>query len=156
MSPSDLVNQLGEKELAILQAVSNGHDDTYKLGQETTLTNSAINYWIVEREPSLEDRGLVEVERVDGRVEREVDGQVKEFDSPKLYSLTDLGRGVVDEIERVETYQALSEGERVEAIRSAQKMARDNATRVAILQRELREVHDRIEILEEKVLSENR
>lgn len=134
----EIVDKLDDKELAILEAVSEGAGDVLEIRQATTLSNSAVNYRVNEK-ATLEDLGLVTVRRIGGRVKREVDGYKKEMDAPKQVDITDLGMAVIEEAEDMTRFKGLTDAERVEMLRSMRKELDELQTQVSILQRELRE-----------------
>lgn len=138
MTISDIVDRLDTKELTILKAVADGADDLRKIRQETTLTNSAVNYRLNEK-TTLEDEGLVTVERVGGRVRRDVNGQQIEMDAPKIVTITELGRMVAHEARNLMQYRYMSREELVEEVRTLRKELEEMKTQISILQRELRE-----------------
>jgi hypothetical protein len=81
--------ELRDKDIAVLEAIRDGANDVHEIGEATTLTNREINYSITEY--SLEDLGLVDVDRPDGREWREVDSREMEVWTPKQVALTDAG-----------------------------------------------------------------
>lgn len=79
--------ELRDKDQAVLHAIQEGHNDTQKITQETTLKNHHVSYCFEK----LGDIGLITVEKPDRMVERVVDGQKRVFQHPKQAKLTEKG-----------------------------------------------------------------
>lgn len=108
------MTELREKDQAVLQAVSSGHDDTQKIKSETTLESHEIRYSLNK----LEDLGLVESEQPDGMVERVVDGQKRVFQAPTEAELTEEGEHLSTELdsEDANRYEDLTHSELVQKV----------------------------------------
>lgn len=81
--------QLRDKDIAILQAIHDGAGNTSEIKQSTTLTLREINYSLTEK--SLEDMGLVDIERPEGRAWQKIGDHEKYVFKPKEVKLTDEG-----------------------------------------------------------------
>ena len=77
--------ELRHKDLTILHQIREGNTDIQQITEATTLSNREVNYCFRK----LEQRGLIEVEKPDGMVERVIDGQKRVFEHPKQARLTD-------------------------------------------------------------------
>jgi hypothetical protein len=80
---------LRDKDIAVLQAIHNGAEDTSEIREATTLTNREINYSINEK--SLEQLGLINVERPNGREQRNINGRETTTWKAKRITITDKG-----------------------------------------------------------------
>ncbi|MFB6183214.1 MAG: hypothetical protein ABEI96_01550 [Haloarculaceae archaeon] len=107
---------LREKDLAVLQAIENGATTTHELNEVTTLTTREINYSLTEY--SLEELGLVEITRRDGREKREIDGHEQSVWRSKQFRLTDKAHQVLAQQEagKSERYEDLSKRELIERV----------------------------------------
>jgi len=108
------MTELRDKDQAVLQALSDGHDDTQKIKSETTLENHEIRYSL----DKLEGLGLVELEQPNGMVERVVKGQKRVFQAPTQAELTEKGSYRESEINSEDTnrYENLTHSELVEKV----------------------------------------
>jgi DNA-binding MarR family transcriptional regulator len=97
---------LREKDIAVLQALQEGASNTSEIKKATTLTLREINYSINEK--SLEQLGLVEVNRSKGRQQ----GTWK----PKTIELTDQGLQVLAEHGADIQYQDMSREELIQTV----------------------------------------
>lgn len=111
----EVIDRLNAKDLTVLQAVRDGCEDVFEITRATTLSNREVNYSLDEK--SLADMGLVELSRPDGRVVREVDGEMRSFQAPKRVALTGKGVDVLDTVDDVERYRGMEWGELVERVR---------------------------------------
>ena len=111
--------QLRDIDQAVLHHITEGHNDTQKITQATTLENHRVRYSLKK----LEQLGLITVEQPDQMVERVVDGQKRVFQHPKKGELTDKGRRTLRESDQedLEAYQNLTHKELVVKIRSLEK-----------------------------------
>jgi len=109
---------LREKDLTVLNLLSDGEDDVQKLTSATTLTNSEVNYCFQK----LNDIKLVTVSKPDGTVTRVVDGTKQVFEAPKQAQLTELGETVLKRIEDEETGQRYEDLTRKELVRKVQRL----------------------------------
>lgn len=89
------MTDLREKDIAVLQAVQEGANTVSEVKEATTLTNREINYSLTEY--SLEQHGLVEIQRPSGREWREINGEEKNVWKPKQVSITDKGLQILAE-----------------------------------------------------------
>jgi len=107
--------ELRDKEHVILEQVSSGNDDVQKITSATTLENHHVTYAFQK----LEELGLMEVSKPDGRVERVIDGQKRVFQHPKQAELTGKGEAYLAEsgAEDLEMYEDLDRRELVEKVR---------------------------------------
>jgi predicted transcriptional regulator len=108
------MTELRDKDKAVLQAISDSHDDAQKIKSQTTLENHEIRYSL----DKLEDRGLVELEQPEGMVERIVDGQKRVFQAPTEARLTEEGKRRVTELDDSdsEIYEDLTHSELVQKV----------------------------------------
>ena len=106
--------QLRDIDQAVLHAIQEGHNDTQKITQQTTLKTHRVRYSLKK----LEKQGLITVEQPDQMVERVVDGQKRVFQHPKKAELTDKGRRTLRESdeEDLEAYQNLTHKELVKKV----------------------------------------
>ncbi len=111
--------QLRDIDQAVLHHITEGHNDTQKITQATTLENHRVRYSLKK----LEQLGLITVEQPDQMVERVVDGQKRVFQHPKKAELTDKGCRTLRESDQedLEAYQNLTHKELVVKIRSLEK-----------------------------------
>lgn len=112
---SDEIN-LRDKDLAVLQAIHNGASTTSEIKEETTLTLREINYSI--NEYSLEQLNLIEVERPEGREQKEIDGSQRTIWKPKQVQLTDQGLQKITqhETDNAAKYEDMSRRELIEQV----------------------------------------
>ena len=106
--------QLRDIDQAVLHAIQEGHNDTQKITQQTTLKTHRVRYSLKK----LEQLGLITVEQPDQMVERVVDGQKRVFQHPKKAELTDKGRRTLRESDQedLEAYQNLTHKELVKKV----------------------------------------
>ena len=106
--------QLRDIDQAVLHHITEGHNDTQKITQATTLENHRVRYSLKK----LEQLGLITVEQPDQMVERVVDGQKRVFQHPKKAELTDKGRRTLRESDQedLEAYQNLTHKELVKKV----------------------------------------
>ncbi len=106
--------ELRDIDQAVLHAIQEGHNDTQKITQHTTLENHHVRYSLKK----LEKQGLITVEQPDQMVERVVDGQKRVFQHPKKAELTDKGRRTLRESDQedLEAYQNLTHKELVKKV----------------------------------------
>jgi len=109
---------LREKDLTVLNLLSDGEDDVQKVTSSTILTNSEVNYCFQK----LNDMKLVTVSKPDGTVTRVVDGTKQVFEAPKQAQLTELGETVLERIEDEETGQRYEDLTRKELVRKVQRL----------------------------------
>jgi predicted transcriptional regulator len=116
-------HELRDKEHLILQQVDSGNDDVQKITENTTLENHHVTYAFEK----LEELGLVEVSKPEGRVERVIDGQKRVFQHPKQAELTEKGEQYLEHSERedLDEYEDLSHRELVERIRSLENQVEE-------------------------------
>jgi ribosomal protein L29 len=108
-----MTEELDSASQAVLQLISEDHDDIQKITSETTLTNSQVNY----RFQKLEKLDLITVEKPDGWTTRTINGQTRKFKTPKQASLTELGEQRIQEEEiGPDEYRDLTHEELVEKV----------------------------------------
>lgn len=138
MNTQTLLDWLNETDLTILQAIRDGNDDTFKIREATTLTNREINYSLDEK--SLEERGLVQLHRVQGQERREVNGHTTTLPhAPKRVTLTEKGREVLQDVEEVEKYRDMSRMELIRMVREHEERIKDLETRFDVFRRQVKE-----------------
>ena len=104
---------LRDKDRVVLHQINEGNDDVQKITSETTLENHHVSYAFEK----LEEQGLIQVEKPDGMVEREIDGQKRVFQAPKQAELTDKGRERLEQEEAdLDSYENLTHRELVEKV----------------------------------------
>jgi predicted transcriptional regulator len=107
------MTSLREKDRVVLTCIGNGKDDVQKITAATTLENHHVTYAFEK----LEEQGLIQVEKPDGMVEREINGQKRVFQAPKQAELTDKGRERLEqEEEDLDKYENLTHRELVEKV----------------------------------------
>lgn len=143
MNVNTLLEQLNEVDLAILQAVQDGHDDTMKIREATTLENRSINHHLVEKKDSLEELGLVDIYRSDDPERRTVDGRIHYLPyAPKRITLTERGQVVLQETEDIEKYEGMSKEELIQLVREHEDRITELETRFDVFRRQVTEVLD--------------
>lgn len=131
----EVFEEIREKDRAVLECIEEGDDDVQYITNGTTLSNSEVNYCFKR----LEDKGLIEVEKVDGMVERVVDGTRQVFEAPKQAELTDLGREFLDVSADTgsERYRDLSYEELVMYVRDLESDLQDLEQRFNLFRRQV-------------------
>lgn len=110
-----MTTDLGAKEIAVLQAIQDGAETVPEIREKTTLTSREINYRL--NEYSLEELGLVEIDRKEGREWLEIDGEERYVLKPKKVQLTDKALQILAEHEtNAERYEDMSKQELIERI----------------------------------------
>jgi len=110
----DTSEKIRDKDAAVLNVISNGHDDIQEITSSTTLSNSEVNYSFQK----LEDLELITVEKPDGMVERVINGTRQVFEAPKKAELTEQGQELLNtNQESIEAFDDMSHDEVVEKIR---------------------------------------
>jgi hypothetical protein len=104
-------DKLREKDLAVLQAIQNGANTTSEIREATTLTNREINYSLTEK--GLEQHGLVEIHRVEGRQETP---EGKTIWKPKQVQITDQGLQTLQHHDQESKYDDLTREELIQRI----------------------------------------
>jgi predicted transcriptional regulator len=116
------MTSLREKDRVVLTCIGNGKDDVQKITAATTLENHHVTYAFEK----LEEQGLIHVEKPDGMVEREIDGQKRVFQAPKQAELTDKGRERLEqEAEDLDQYENLTHRELVEKVHRLEDQVED-------------------------------
>jgi len=116
--PVELETGLREKDLTVLNLLSDGEDDVQRVTSSTTLTNSEVNYCFRK----LEDMELITVSKPDGTVTRVVDGTKQVFEAPKKADLTEFGETVVATKIDGETGERFEDLSRKELVRKVQRL----------------------------------
>ncbi|WP_248896120.1 winged helix DNA-binding protein [Haloplanus halobius] len=107
------MTSLREKDRIILTCIANGKDDVQKITAATTLENHHVTYAFKK----LEKHGLIQVEKPDGMVKREINGQKRVFQHPKQSELTDKGQQRLEHEEKdLDQYENLTHRELVEKV----------------------------------------
>ena len=105
---------LRDKDRVVLTCIGNEKDDVQKITNATTLENHHVTYAFEK----LEGQGLIQVEKPDGMVEREINGQKRVFQAPKQAELTEQGRKRLEkEEEDLYEYENLTHRELVDKTR---------------------------------------
>lgn len=114
---TEVLDELREKDAAVLLCIAEGEDDVQKITSATSLSNGEVNYCFRK----LEDSGLIVVEKQSGMVERVVNGTRQVFESPKKARLTGSGEKVVEMLgeDSVKAYEDMS---REELVRTVQRL----------------------------------
>lgn len=107
------MTELREKDVAVLQAIRCGASDTSQIREATTLSNREINYSLNHY---LRTNGLVEIERSEGREQREINGHEKQIWKPKTVELTDEGIKKLTQLEKENRYNDMSKRELIERV----------------------------------------
>lgn len=116
------MTSLREKDRVVLTCIGNGKDDVQKITAATTLENHHVTYAFEK----LEEQGLIQVEKPDGMVKREIDGQKRVFQAPKQAELTDKGRERLEqEAEDLDQYENLTHRELVEKVHRLEDQVED-------------------------------
>lgn len=111
-------DNLRERDITVLRCIRDGKNDVFEIRKATTLSNREVNYAITK----LEQQELIEVFRPDGRIEREVDGQPKEFKAPKHATIIEHGLMTLKETDfDDERVQDMSRGELVKRVRELEE-----------------------------------
>ena len=128
-------DQLRDKDRIILTAVSNGNDDVQKITAQTTLENHHVTYAFQK----LEELDLVQVEKPDGYVQRQINGQKRVFQHPKQAELTEQGRQILEQQnqEDLERYENLTHQELVEKIHSLEKQVGELENKLQVFQKQV-------------------
>ena len=111
--------ELREKDIAVLQAIQTGASDTREIHEATTLTIREINYSLTEY--SLEQQGLVEINRLDGRGWRKINGEERYVWKPKQVRLTDQGLKTLAENGTTDRFEDMSRRELIERIQELEE-----------------------------------
>lgn len=128
-------DQLRDKDRIILTAVSNGNDDVQKITAQTTLENHHVTYAFQK----LEELDLVQVDKPDGYVQRQINGQKRVFQHPKQAELTEQGRQILEQQnqEDLEKYENLTHQELVEKIHSLEKQVGELENKLQVFQKQV-------------------
>jgi hypothetical protein len=112
--------ELRGEDIAVLEALHNGASTVSEIKEETTLTTRQINYSI--NEYSLEELGLVEVNRKEGRAWQEINGTEQYVWNPKTIELTDHGiQTLADQETDRHGYEEMSKQELVQRIQKLEQ-----------------------------------
>ena len=111
--------ELREKDLAVLQAVQEGANTVSEIKENTVLSNREINYSLTEY--SLEQQGLVEINRLDGRGWRKINGEERYVWKPKQVRLTDQGLKTLAENGTTDRFEDMSRRELIERIQELEE-----------------------------------
>jgi len=105
---------LREKDIAVLQAIQDGAQTVSQIKATTTLSNREINYSLTEK--SLQQQGLVEIEREEGRKWTEFQNSERYIWKPKTVELTDKAITLLAEHQTNNRYEDLSKQELIQRI----------------------------------------
>jgi len=111
--------ELREKDLAVLQALQEGANTVSEIKENTVLGNREINYSLTEY--SLEQQGLVEIDRLDGRGWRKINGEERYVWKPKQVRLTDQGLKTLAENGTTDRFEDMSRRELIERIQELEE-----------------------------------
>jgi len=114
----EVEDRLREKDLTVLNLLSQGEDDVQRVTSSTTLTNSEVNYCFQK----LEDMELITVSKPDGTVTRVIDGTKQVFEAPKKADLTEFGETVVETKIDGETGERFEDLSRKELVRKVHQL----------------------------------
>ena len=116
----EVVDRLADDDELVLQCIEEDLDDVNLITQATFLNRDKVDHRFKKLAGELEyfEFELIEIERQEGMVDREVNGTRQVFPAPKTADLTDLGRRVLAELEenRIEEYRSLSRDELAEKV----------------------------------------
>ncbi|SNR69274.1 winged helix DNA-binding protein [Halorubrum vacuolatum] len=106
--------QLRDKDQAVLHAIQQGHNDTQKITQHTTLENHHTRYSLKK----LENQGLITLKKPDGMTERIINGQKRVFQTPWKAQLTQKGLQTLKQTdpEKIEALKNMNHKELVEKV----------------------------------------
>jgi len=105
---------LRQKDKAVLQAIKDGARTVSQIKETTTLSNREINYSLTEK--SLQQHGLVEIQREEGREWTEIKSEERYIWKPKTVELTDKAIKLLAEHETNTRYEDLSKQELIQRI----------------------------------------
>lgn len=103
----------------MLQAVQEGANTVSEIKENTVLSNREINYSLTEY--SLEQQGLVEINRLDGREWRKINGEERYVWKPKQVRLTDQGLKTLVENGTTDRFEDMSRRELIERIQELEE-----------------------------------
>ena len=115
-----MTQELREKDIAVLQAIQDGAHSVSEIREQTTLSNREINYSLTEK--SLQEQGLVEIQKQEGREWREINGEQRYIWKPKTVTLTDKGlRKLADQDNHSTEYEDLSKRELIQQVQELEE-----------------------------------
>jgi predicted transcriptional regulator len=133
------MTSLREKDRVVLTCIGNGKDDVQKITAATTLENHHVAYAFEK----LEEQGLIHVEKPDGMVEREINGQKRVFQAPKQAEMTEKGRKRLEkEEEDLYEYENLTHRELVEKVHQLEDRVEDFEGRLEMYREQVLEKLD--------------
>jgi transcription initiation factor IIF auxiliary subunit len=136
MTDDDVVDELREKDVAVLEAIRDGATDTYEIRESTSLSNREIDYSLTDK--SLAEMGLVEVHRVSGGEMREVQGTRRRVpNAANRVTLTDKGRAVVDHVDRAETFASMSHDDLVQLVQELEDRVETVETQIGVVKKQI-------------------
>ncbi|WP_138004412.1 winged helix DNA-binding protein [Halalkalirubrum salinum] len=108
------MTELRDIDQAVLHAIQEGHNDTQKITQETTLENHHVRYSLKK----LETQGLIHLEKPDGMTERIINGQKRVFQTPLQAQTTEKGLQTLSKEDRedLEAYQNMTHKELIQKV----------------------------------------
>ena len=117
----EVENRLREKDVKVLELVSEQADDVQQLTSATNLTNSEVNYCFRK----LEDWNLITVEKPEGMVTRVIDGTKQVFEAPKQAALTQYGEKVVQHLDTDEIGNEFEDMTRKQLVRKVHELEKE-------------------------------
>ena len=132
---TDDFENIREKDYAVLNCIQSGHNDVQLITEDTTLTNSEVNYCFRK----LSKMGLIEVEKQEGMVERVIDGTRQVFEAPKQATLTERAQTCLEK-------ESENRGDRYRALNHEQLVKR-----VHTLEAEVEAINQRFESFRKRV-----
>jgi len=105
---------LRDKDIAVLQAIQDGARTVSQIKETTTLSNREINYSLTEY--SLEEQGLIEIHRQEGREWREINGEERYIWKPKTVEPTDKAIQILADLDTEDRYDDMSRREIIERV----------------------------------------
>jgi predicted transcriptional regulator len=133
------MTSLRNKDRVALTCIGNGKDDVQKITAATTLENHHVTYAFEK----LEEQDLIQVEKPDGMVEREINGQKRVFQAPKQAELTEKGRKRLEkEEEDLDEYENLTHRELVEKVHQLEDRVEDFEGRLEMYREQVLEKLD--------------
>ncbi|ELZ80165.1 hypothetical protein C454_11156 [Haloferax gibbonsii ATCC 33959] len=122
---------LRDKDLTVLQCISEGKDDIQKITSATTLENHEVNYCFTK----LEKHGLLKIRRTDGYTTRIVNGQKRTFKAPKRAELTKSGKQHLEKRQESEIhwFEYISQEEIIQLVRRQEQRIERLETAVEML-----------------------
>jgi len=136
MTDDDVVDELREKDVAVLEAIRDGATDTYEIRESTSLSNREIDYALTDK--SLAEMGLVEVHRVSGGEMQEVQGTRRRVpNAANRVTLTDKGQDVLDRVDTVDKFQSMSHDDLVQLVQDLEDRVDTVETQIHVVKKQI-------------------